>query len=57
MTDYFNSQGYREDYRNLLKALLLISRKLEALTEELSGIKENLNKENNADKLVTPPNK
>lgn len=57
MADYFNSQGYREDYGNLLKALLLISRKLEALTEELSGIKENLNKENNADKLVTPPNK
>lgn len=56
MTDYFNSRGFQTDFNNLLKSLLLISKKLEDVTAELSGIKESLNKENNTDnQLVTPP--
>ena len=56
MTDYFNSRGFQTDFNNLLKSLLLISKKLEGVTTELSEIKESLNKENNTDtKLVTPP--
>lgn len=56
MTDYFNSRGFQTDFNNLLKSLLLISRKLEDVTAELAGIKEGLTKENNTDnQLVTPP--
>lgn len=56
MTDYFNSRGFQTDFNNLLKSLLLISRKLEDVTAELAGIKESLTKENNTDnQLVTPP--
>lgn len=56
MTDYFNSRGFQTDFNNLLKSLLLISKKLEDVTAELSGIKQVLNKESNTDnQLVTPP--
>jgi hypothetical protein len=55
MTDYFNSRGFQTDFNNLLKSLLLISKKLEDVTAELSGIKVSLNKETNTE-LVTPPN-
>jgi hypothetical protein len=56
MTDYFNSRGFQTDFNNLLKSLLLISKKLETVATELSGIKESLNKENSTDnQLVTPP--
>lgn len=55
MTDYFQTKGFQQDFNNLLKSLLLISKKLESVTAELAGIKESLNKENNTDKLVTPP--
>ena len=33
--DYFKTKQYREDYTNILKALLLLSQKLENVTEEL----------------------
>ena len=56
MTDYFNSRGFQTDFNNLLKSLLLISKKLEDVTAELAGIKQSLNKENQPDnQLVTPP--
>jgi len=56
MTDYFNSRGFQTDFNNLLKSLLLISKKLEGVTTELSEIKKVLNKESNTDnQLVTPP--
>lgn len=54
MTDYFNSVGFQKDFNNLVKSLLLISRKLEDVTAELAGIKQVLNKENTTE-LVTPP--
>lgn len=33
--DYFKTKQYREDYTNILKALLLLTQKLENVTEEL----------------------
>lgn len=56
MSEYFQTNGFRQDFQMLLKALLLISQKLEDITAELSEIKQNLNKENSAEQLVTPPN-
>lgn len=55
MTDYFNSRGFQQDFSNLIKSLLLISRKLEGVTAELADIKQVLNRENTTE-LVTPPN-
>lgn len=55
MSDYFKSNGFHQDFNTMLKALLLISRKLEDVTAELAGIKESLNKENSTEQLVTPP--
>jgi hypothetical protein len=56
MTDYFSSKGFQQDFNTVIKALLLISKKLEDVTAELAGIKQSLNKENSTDQLVTPPN-
>lgn len=53
MADYFKTQGYQQDFNTLIKSLLLISKKLEGVTAELSEIKQSLNKETTA--LVTPP--
>lgn len=33
--NYFESKQYREDYTNILKALLLLTKKMEEITEEL----------------------
>lgn len=55
MADYFNSVGFQQDFNNLIKSLLLISKKLESVTAELEGIKQVLNRENTTE-LVTPPN-
>lgn len=55
MSDYFGTNGFRNDFQMLLKSLLLISQKLEDVTAELSEIKESLNKENSTEQLVTPP--
>lgn len=32
---YFESKQYREDYTNILKSLLLLTKKMEEITEEL----------------------
>lgn len=37
---YFESTGWKQDYTNLLKALLLISKRLEELTLEMSNVSE-----------------
>lgn len=37
---YFESNGWRQDYNNLLKSLLLISKKLEDLTNEVRVLRE-----------------
>lgn len=41
---YFESNGWKQDYTNLLKALLLISKRMEDLTLEVSNISDALNK-------------
>lgn len=60
MTDYFSTKGFREDFTNLLKSLLLISKRIEDLTAEISEVNDilrtNLNKENSTENVVTPPN-
>lgn len=60
MTDYFSSKGFREDFTNLLKSLVLISKRIEELTGEVSEVcdilRTNLNKENSTEHVVTPPN-
>lgn len=60
MTDYFSSKGFREDFTNLLKSLVLISKRIEDLTDEISEVNDilrtNLNKENSTENVVTPPN-
>lgn len=35
MADYFKSLQYREDYTNMLKAILLLTKKMESISEEL----------------------
>lgn len=60
MTDYFNSKAFRDDFTNLLKSLVLISKRIEELTLQVSQISDsfqtNLNKENSTENIVTPPN-
>jgi hypothetical protein len=50
---YFESNGWRQDYNNLLKSLLLISKKLEDVTAELKALRgaseANTNKEKTTD--------
>lgn len=54
MTDYFNTKGFQQDFNTLIKSLLLISKKLEALNDTVQDLKQSMNEEKN-DKLVTPP--
>ncbi len=52
MVSYFETKGFRTDFTNLLKAIVLISNKLEEVTHELSEINDTLktfNKENPSD--------
>jgi hypothetical protein len=39
---YFESAGWKQDYSNLLKSLLLISKRLDEVTQELSLIRESI---------------
>jgi len=59
MTDYFGSKEFKEDFTNLLKSLVLISKRIEELTDEISEVNDilrtNFNKENSTE-VVTPPN-
>lgn len=50
MTDYFNSKGFREDFTNLLKSLVLISKRLEDLTAEVSEIRYHLTVDHTTEK-------
>lgn len=56
---YFESTGFQKDFNNLLKSILLISKKLEDVTHELQAIRESLSdktKESTTDQFVAPPN-
>ena len=35
MSDYFTTNGFKQDFTNLLKSILLISKRLEDLTAEV----------------------
>lgn len=37
---YFESNGWKQDFGNLLKAMVLISKKLEDLTAEIRALRE-----------------
>jgi hypothetical protein len=39
---YFESVGFQKDFNNLLKSILLISKRLEDVTHELQAIRESL---------------
>lgn len=42
MVNYFESKGFRNDFTNLLKAIVLISNRLEEVSHELSEINDTL---------------
>lgn len=61
MSDYFATNGFTRDFNNLLKSILLISKRLEELTDEVRALREqhavDPNKENSTENIVvTPPN-
>jgi len=59
MSDYFQSTGFQKDFTNLLKSILLISKRLEDLTGVMSDIRDSIqtdpNKEKSTEQFVTPP--
>jgi len=56
---YFESAGWKQDYSNLLKSILLISKRLDELTQELSLIREAVvpNKQSAQDPFSQPGHK
>ena len=40
MSDYFMTNGFKQDFNNLLKSILLISKRLEELTNEVRALRE-----------------
>jgi len=60
MSDYFMTNGFKQDFTNLLKSLLLISKKLETLADEVRMLREVIPVDPTKEKTtesVTPPNK
>lgn len=54
---YFESTGFQKDFNNLLKSILLISKKIEELTYEISELKDVLTVDPDKEKpteIVTP---
>ena len=54
---YFESNGFQKDFNNLLKSILLVSKKLEELTLEVRLIRESITVDPNKEKsteFVTP---
>lgn len=41
---YFESQAWQQDYTNILKSLILISKRLEQLTDEIREIRLSITK-------------
>lgn len=44
MSEYFESQQFRQDFTNLLKSILLISKKLEEVSNQLATLNDNTEK-------------
>ena len=58
MSDYFMTNGWKQDFTNLLKSILLISKRLEELTNEVRSLREALPVDPNKEiptESVTPP--
>lgn len=60
MSDYFMTNGWKQDFTNLLKSILLISKRLEELTNEVRSLREALpvdpNKETSTESVTPPTN-
>lgn len=60
MSEYFMTNGFKQDFNNLLKSLLLISKKLEALTDEVRSLRDSHsagpNKETSTESVTPPTN-
>ena len=56
---YFESNGFQKDFNNLLKSILLVSKRIEELTLEVRSVRESItvdpNKENSTEQFVTLP--
>ena len=56
---YFESNGFQKDFNNLLKSILLVSKRIEQLSIEVRLIRESItvdpNKENSTEQFVTLP--
>ena len=55
---YFESNGFQKDFNNLLKSILLVSKKIEELTIEVRSIRESITVDPNKEKsteFATPP--
>ena len=50
MSEYFESQQFRQDFNNLLKSIVLISKRLEEVSDALATLN------NNTEKLVNKTN-
>ena len=57
--NYFESNGFQKDFNNLLKSILLVSKRIEELTLEVRSVRESItvdpNKENSTEQFVTLP--
>ena len=55
---YFESNGFQKDFNNLLKSILLVSKRIEELTIEVRSIRESItvdpNKENSTEFVTLP---
>jgi hypothetical protein len=47
MDEYYRTRGFRQDKEHFLKALLLISKNIESLTNEVVALREQLSLQNN----------
>ena len=56
--NYFESNGFQKDFNNLLKSILLVSKRIEELTIEVRSIRESITVDPNKEKsteFATPP--
>ena len=56
---YFESNGFQKDFNNLLKSILLVSKRIEQLSIEVRLIRESITVDPNKEKsteFVTPSN-
>jgi len=52
MDEYYRTRGFRQDKEHFLKALFLISKNIESLTNEVIALREQISLQNN-DKILS----